>query len=211
MPPRRLGHVPATGRDVNVFLNIPYDSRFEKLYLAYIAGVSAFGLIPRATLELTASERRLSRISRLLQDCQYAVHDLSRVELDRTPPCTPRFNMPFELGLSVAWARIGSTPHSWYIFEAPAHRLEKSLSDLNGSDVHVHGGRIDGIFRELCNAFVRVSRRPTVPDMWRVYRDLRKSLPVILADAGAHSAFEARTFRDLSLVAKQSAVLHVRR
>jgi hypothetical protein len=31
----------------SVFLNIPYDSAFENLYLAYIAGLSAFGLIPR--------------------------------------------------------------------------------------------------------------------------------------------------------------------
>ena len=35
----------------SLFLNIPYDPSFSKLYLAYIAGVSSFGLAPRATLE----------------------------------------------------------------------------------------------------------------------------------------------------------------
>src|SRR5580658_6873511 len=51
----------------SVFLNIPYDSGFENLYLAYIAGLSAFGLIPRATLEIPTSRRRLERILDLIQ------------------------------------------------------------------------------------------------------------------------------------------------
>jgi len=34
------------------FLNIPYDVDFQSLYLAYIAGITAFGLRPRATLEI---------------------------------------------------------------------------------------------------------------------------------------------------------------
>jgi hypothetical protein len=45
-------------RPTKVFLNIPYDKNFERLFLAYIAGISALGLIPRATLEITDSTRR---------------------------------------------------------------------------------------------------------------------------------------------------------
>jgi hypothetical protein len=52
----------------SVFLNISYDSAFENLYLAYIAGLSAFGLIPRATLEIPTSRRKLERILSLLED-----------------------------------------------------------------------------------------------------------------------------------------------
>ena len=33
-----------------VFLNFPYDLKFRKLYLGYIAGVCSSGLAPRATL-----------------------------------------------------------------------------------------------------------------------------------------------------------------
>lgn len=32
-----------------VFLNIPYDEKFKRLFLAFIAGISAFGMVPRAT------------------------------------------------------------------------------------------------------------------------------------------------------------------
>jgi hypothetical protein len=47
-----------TAKTESVFLNIAYDAPFENLYLAYIAGVSAFGLKPRAALEIPSSNRR---------------------------------------------------------------------------------------------------------------------------------------------------------
>jgi hypothetical protein len=87
-----------------VFLNIPYDTRFEKLYLAYIVGLTILGFVPRATLGIPSGARRLERIFDLIQRCRYSIHDLSRVQLDRNAPCTPRFNIPFELGIAVAWA-----------------------------------------------------------------------------------------------------------
>ncbi|MGA9896888.1 MAG: hypothetical protein WBQ09_02230, partial [Terriglobales bacterium] len=87
-----------------VFLNIPYDPQFERLYLAYIVGLTVLGFVPRATLGIPSGARRLERIFGLIQRCRYSVHDLSRVQLDRNAPRTPRFNMPFELGIAVAWA-----------------------------------------------------------------------------------------------------------
>jgi hypothetical protein len=69
---------PKKPRD-KVFLNIPYDKKFERLFLAYIAGL----VPPHATLEITDSSRRLERILKLARSCEYSVHDLSRVELDR--------------------------------------------------------------------------------------------------------------------------------
>jgi hypothetical protein len=85
-----------------VFLNIPYDAQFERLYLAYIVGLTVLGFVPRATLGIPSGARRLERILSLIHSCRYSVHDLSRVQLDRHAPRTPRFNMPFELGLAVA-------------------------------------------------------------------------------------------------------------
>jgi hypothetical protein len=60
-PQNRRGPKPSAEK-ADVFLNIPYDERFEKLLLAYIAGISAFGFVPRATLEIPFSQRRLERI-----------------------------------------------------------------------------------------------------------------------------------------------------
>src|SRR6266567_946170 len=113
----------------SVFLNIPYDSAFENLYLAYIAGLSAFGLIPRATLEIPTSQRRLERILKLIQECAYSIHDLSRVQLAAKAPRVPRFNMPFELGLAVA-QNVRNRQETWYVCETVPHRVGKSLKAI---------------------------------------------------------------------------------
>jgi len=195
----------ATRRAESVFLNIPYDPPFENLYLAYIAGVSAFGLRPRAALEIPTSHRRLDRILSLIQRCEYSIHDLSRVELDRTPPSTPRFNMPFELGLTVALEKTAVPGHAWIVCESQRFRLKKSLTDLDGTDPYVHDGTIRGVFRELGNAFVRGRSQPTVDQMMQVYRVLRANFRTVLRQAGANHPFHARVFRDLSILARAAA------
>jgi hypothetical protein len=111
-----------------VFLNLPYDPKFANLFLAYICAIHAFGMDPRVTLEIPGGVRRLDRIFELIQSCEFSVHDLSRVQLDRAKPRTPRFNMPFELGLAVAWEKMGRVRHVWFAMEAVNHRLAKSLS-----------------------------------------------------------------------------------
>ena len=189
-------------RPTEVFLNIPYDKKFERLFLAYIAGISALGLVPRATLEITDSTRRLDKILKLIGECEYSIHDLSRVELDRKKPRTPRFNMPFELGLCVAEAkRVHRQKQNWLVFEAVEHRMEKSLSDLKGTDARIHQGRIEGVFAEVCNALKPRGRRPTVQQMRRIYREVRKGLPRVLEESGAKSVYGARAFADISAVA----------
>lgn len=210
MPRERGKHVPdSRKRPAEVFLNVPYDEPFESLCLAYVSGISAFGLVPRATLEIREGTRRLDRILELIKACRYSIHDLSRVELDTKRPLTPRFNMPFELGLSVAWERISSKKHTWFVYEARNRRLAKSLSDLNGTDPYVHGGTIRGVFRELCNAFVRTHRQPTIQQMSKIYQDIARSLPVILQEAGSNSIYNARVFKDVCLVASASASRNV--
>jgi hypothetical protein len=186
-----------------VFLNIPYDEHFTDLFLAYIAGLMALGLYPRTTLEIVGGERRLDRTFELIQSCRYSVHDLSRVQVDVKPPATPRFNMPFELGLAVAWQRIQPREHTWFVFEAKGRRIEKSLSDLGGTDVYIHHGRPVGLFSELTNAFVSAQRRPTVEQMKVVYTDLRRGLSDRMRKAGTRSVFKARIFEDFRVLARR--------
>ena len=181
----------------SVFLNIPYDNRFQNLYLAYIVGLTELGLTPKATLAIPGGVTRLDRIFELIQTCNYSVHDLSRVELDRTPPPTPRFNMPLELGLAIAWAKLNPARHTWFVCESKERRAQKSLSDLNGTDFYIHHGTPTGIMRELSNVFVRPIDRPTVPQMMRSYKSLNRLLPTLLINSGSDSVFTARMFTDL--------------
>lgn len=187
------------------FVNVPYDPDYEKLFIALVAGLSGFGLIPHATLEIPGSERRLNRIVHLLRRCRYSFHDLSRVELDATPPATPRFNMPFELGLSVALRLVLGRRHEWFVLEARAHRLSKSLSDLGGTDELLHGGTPRGVLRALTNALARSRHRPTVAELDRIYEDLVVAAGAIKASLGTGSLYGARPFKELVVAARISA------
>jgi hypothetical protein len=192
-----------TDSAASVFLNIPYDAGFENLLLAYIAAISAFGFTPRATLGIPFNGR-LDRILSLIAESEYSIHDLSRVQVDRASPRTPRFNMPFELGLTVALKSTKLPNHAWVVCES-VRRLNKSLSDLDGTDPYIHDGTVRGVFRELCNVFVRSRRQPTVLQMSRIYRVIRENFKTILREAGANNAFNARVFKDLCILAGAAA------
>jgi len=191
-----------------VFLNIPYDDRFRRLYFAYISGLIHLGLDPRATIEIPGGQNRLDKILDLIRSCRDSLHDLSRVELDRNPPfTTPRFNMPFELGLAVASAKLDSTPHDWFVFETKHRRASKSLSDLSGTDANIHRGTVEGVMRELCNAFVRQSQseRASVAEMLKTYRAVSRHAGEIQRRTRARSLFEASVFRLIYSVAQRAA------
>ena len=186
------------------FINVPYDDRFQDLFLALIAGLSAFGLDPRATLEVPGGTRRLDRVFELITSCQYSFHDLSRVQLDRKRPYTPRFNLPFELGLVLGWLKTSRrSNHTWFVFESVKRRASKSLSDLDGTDPYIHEEKPKGVFRELGNALVRSADQPTVQQMNAVYRHIKTASPLIVKNTGAKSLFEARVFRQLAFLARE--------
>ena len=193
------------------FLNIPYDDQYTNLYFAFIAGLCAFGLRPRATLEVATGERRLGRIIGLMTSCHYSFHDLSRVQLDPTAPRTPRFNMPFELGLLLGWQKATSARHTWVVFESVKRRLPKSLSDLDGTDPLIHGGTVRGVFRELSNALVKSRNNPELLHMSRIYRHLKAASPLIMKSVGTKTLFGARVFKRLVVLATEYAELTIPR
>jgi hypothetical protein len=87
-----------------------------------------------------ASELRLTKILRMIEECRLGIHDLSRTEL---APRTrlPRFNMPFELGLFLAAKRFGRNEHDrkvCLVFEKQRHTCEIFISDIRGQDVAAH-------------------------------------------------------------------------
>ncbi len=139
-----------------------------------------------------------------MTSCQYSFHDLSRVQLDTRRPLTPRFNMPFELGLVLGWLQTSPrSKHTWFIFEAVNRRVSKSLSDLDGTDPYIHDEKPKGLFRELGNALVRSTDQPTVRQMFGIYRKIKIASPLIMENAGAKSLFDARVFRQLVVLARK--------
>ena len=189
-----------------VFLNIPYDEEFHKLYLAYIVGLYHLHLKPRIASGIPGGERRLDRILALIQGCRYSIHDLSRVELSVIPQATPRFNMPLELGLTITWAKLHPKRHTWFLWESTPRRVQKSMSDLDGTDAYIHSGAPEGVMSELRNAFLR-DDVPSVQGMLEAYRFVENSVEKVLAKAGTRNLYAASVFKELCWLSSNAAVL----
>jgi hypothetical protein len=67
--------VPRTKRIESVFLN----DAFEPLYLAYIVGLTQLGLRINAALAVP-NQGRLNTIIQLIEQSDFSIHDLSRIE-----------------------------------------------------------------------------------------------------------------------------------
>jgi hypothetical protein len=181
----------------SVFLNIPYDHRFEDLYLAYVVGLTQLGLHVNLTLAVP-NQGRLERIVELIEKSDASIHDLSRIEITSG---VPRFNMPFELGLALYRSRATKGRHLVFLFEKKAYRMQRSTSDINGIDPLIHNGNPKGVMAGLRNIFFQPKGTTTVPEMLSSYRAVKRKLPELRKNAGSQSLFEASVFNELVLAA----------
>ena len=82
--------------------------------------------------------------------------------------------MPFELGLAIGRTQRRRPRHEWFVFEARRFRLQRSLSDLNGTDPYIHRAQPRQVLVELTNALVRADRQPTIEELTEINRVLRR-------------------------------------
>lgn len=186
------------------FINIPYAKRYERVYLAFIAGIAGHGLVPSAAVHDPSSRYQLDRIYDLIAGAQFSFHDLSWMSLDRTAPRTPRLNMAFELGLAVAIARNAGSTHEWFVFDTVPYRLDKALSDLGGIRPRIHDFTPDGVLRALMNALARQEHRPTLSDLLAIYREVEKGARRIKRTY-SNDLFDTRPFKELIFAATEAA------
>jgi hypothetical protein len=179
-----------------VFLNIPYDAEFSSLYIAYIVGICQLGLKPHIASEIPGGKRRLDRILELIQGCRYSIHDLSRVEVSPSPSAVPRFNMPLELGMTITREILHPEQHTWFVWESEPYRLQRSLSDLNGTDANIHNDKTEDVLSGLRNALGR-DHPPPVPQMRRVYDLVKSALDSIFSNSGTRNPYDRSVFIDL--------------
>ena len=138
-----------------------------------------------------------------MQSAQRAGAKGIRVQVSGRPR-TPRFNMPFELGICCAIARLGGR-HRYYVFEQKPYRLQRSLSDLGGYDPQVHGGAQLGIVRSLLNCLATPERTPRIDEIRALVRRLRVFARKLKAEHGARSVFQPHLFRQLTAAAARSS------
>ena len=184
----------------DVFINCPFDRDYQPIFQAIIFAVFDCGFVARSALELNDSaDVRIEKIARIIGECRYGIHDISRTELDRESQL-PRFNMPLELGLFLGARRFGGGRHgkkSCLIMDTERYRFQMFISDIAGQDIMAHGNqpqRAVGNVRDWLNT---ESGRKTIPGgntIWRRFERYRDRLPVMTERAGLE--LDEMTFND---------------
>lgn len=133
------------------------------------------------------------------------MHDLSRVTLSGTLE-VPRFNMPFELGIGYALSRMA--PHSFFVLEEKAFRLQASLSDLNGHDPHIHEGTPTGVLRCVLDCFGTPSVAPPLPVLEAMTRRLTRTALKLQREQRSEGLFHPFLFQQIVMAAIELARNH---
>lgn len=128
----------------SVFINCPFDDEYKLLLRPMLFTLVYVGLFPRLASEASDSlEQRIEKILRLIKECKYSIHDLSRLRSEKAKEFA-RLNMPFELGLDYGCRRIARNhlrTKRGLIFEKKRYDIQKALSDLNGVDIKCHNNK----------------------------------------------------------------------
>jgi hypothetical protein len=143
--------------------------------------IAACGFAPRCALdESDSAVVRFDKILDLIAACEFSIHDVSRVELDRSSGL-PRFNMPFELGADLGLRLKGQAVHRKrriLVLDALANRYDRTLSDISGMDIEVHGNEVERLIK-------------VVRDWLNAGRGKGDPLPGSVAITGDYSAFQS--------------------
>lgn len=153
---------------------------------ALVFAVHECGFYARCALEAEDSgEERIRKIKRIIRECRFGIHDISRVQLDEVNHL-PRFNMPLELGLFLGAQEYGSGAQKrkrTLVLDSEPYRYQKFCSDIAGQDIRAHGdspARVMAVVRAmLSTALDGRERLPGDAVIQGRYAQFRADLPSI--------------------------------
>lgn len=188
----------------NVFINCPFDRDYDEIFKAMVFTVFDCGFIPRSAMEYDdGSQVRIEKIYRLIAECKFGIHDISRTELDNDNGL-PRFNMPLELGIFLGSKRFGNDQDrnkTCMIIDREKYRYQEFISDISGQDVKAHDNNSEKAIEKVSDWLRTASRRKTIPggtEIIRRYRQFCAILPEICEECRITVA--ELNFNDYSLL-----------
>ena len=150
----------------NVFINCPFDKEYLILRDALLFAIFDCGFIPRCTLEEDDSGNvRFNKIQKIIAECRFGVHDISRTELDDKTQ-TPRFNMPLELGVFLGAKHFGNRQQKrkvCLVLDREQYRYQAFISDIAGHDIRSHDNDPEEVITQIRNWLNTASGRKTIP------------------------------------------------
>lgn len=168
----------------NVFINCPFDANYKLLFNAIVFAVFDCGFVARCALEEDdGSQIRVQKIFDIISQCRLSIHDLSRVEIDRSTKL-PRFNMPLELGAFLGAKHFGRGPQkkkACLILDSEKYRYQKFISDIAGQDIKAHENNpkiVIRVVRDWLRNYSQVSI-PSGSVIWSRYQLFEGDLPLL--------------------------------
>lgn len=141
----------------NVFINCPFDIRYNSLLRPLLFTVAYLDFNPRIAKETSDSgQTRIEKICELVKTSKYSLHDLSRLKAKKKGEFY-RLNMPFELGIDYGSRRFASNHlrnKRFLILEERAYDYRRALSDISGLDIKNHGKDPTRVVQAVRNWFV---------------------------------------------------------
>lgn len=148
--------IPTADFDKCVFINCPFDEDYMPLLRILLFTVIQCGFNPRIATERSDSgEVRIKKISSIIGESKYSIHDISRME-PLVAGDLPRFNMPFELGLDYGCRDHGPNHlkgKRFLVLEKERYRYQKVLSDIAGNDIKSHANNPLSLVRAVRSWF----------------------------------------------------------
>jgi hypothetical protein len=173
-----------TGYNESVFVNCPFDKAYKPLLDAIVFAVFDCGFVARCALEQDdGSQIRAHKIYDLISNCRLAIHDLSRVTLDRDTKL-PRFNMPLELGAFLGAKYFGGARQrrkACLVLDTERYRYQKFISDIAGQDIYPHNNDPHSAISIVRN-WLRCHAGDSIPSgsvICRRYDNFRSDLPIL--------------------------------
>jgi len=167
----------------NVFINCPFDAAYKDIFQAIVFAVFHCNFRARCALEEEDSgEVRIEKISRIISECKYGIHDISRTELCEKAKL-PRFNMPLELGIFLGAKRYGTTDQKkkkCLILDRKEYRYQKFISDIAGQDIKHHNSNPENAIRLVTDWLRNATGRTNIPGGLAVverYKLFKKKFP----------------------------------
>lgn len=172
----------------NVFINCPFDEQYNDIFEAIVFTIVDCGFIPRCALEAHDSDDiRIEKIMRIIDECKYGIHDISRTDIDSNTQL-PRFNMPLELGIFMGCKKFGtgkSRDKAYLILDLERYRYRNFLSDIGGQDIKAHNNDPQKAIRHTRDWLSDKTNRTTIPTgkiIWTRFEEFNGEFPDICSN-----------------------------
>lgn len=172
----------------SVFINCPFDQQYKPFLRAAVFAIFDCGYQPRCAQEVEdGGEVRIEKIRRIIAQCKFGLHDISRTELAGVLEL-PRFNMPFELGIFLGARYFGDSEQSkkvCLIVDSDRYRYQAALSDIAGQDIQSHDNSYEILITKIRNWLANATARSTIPGAARIrerFASFQNDLPAMCAE-----------------------------